>query len=458
MLKKIFIYGIGIFFSKILVFMMIPVYTRVLSPSDYGYYDVLLSNIQLVTAISCMEVWSGIMRFMFDEEDAYIPVRTFINLLPFFLLLYTIFFFLFSHFFTIRFFCITFCYGISYLFFSVMNSICRGLRRNIDYIISGMISSVVANVLHFILLVIFQKSIDSMFLSLIVGYVCGILYVEFRTHSLVIAIKKEIPWEKLKEMLLYCFPLMVNTFSYSFLTFFNKNLILRYLGESVAGYYAVAEKIAVVLSVLISIYQLAWQEEAYSFAKDNRRDEIYSYHFNQYIKCVGLLIPIYMLICYFIVPLISGERFDEAISLIPLFVIQVYIGSISSFLCVIISANKKSMQILLSMSLGAITNSILMVGLIPNFGVLASNISLCIGLSVCAFLRFMFAQQFAALKVDLICFLGVLLEFLFAYILFKMSNVLSILIFLVIFSVVWFFININELKKYIEKILRRCKV
>ena len=117
MFKKIIIYGIGTFFSKLLVFLMIPVYTRVLSPSEYGYYDVLLSNVQLVATIAFMEVWSGIIRFMFDDKDVYSPVKTFINLLPLFLLLYVVFFFLFSHFFVVRFFGIAFFYGISYLFF-----------------------------------------------------------------------------------------------------------------------------------------------------------------------------------------------------------------------------------------------------------------------------------------------------------------------------------------------------
>ncbi|WP_041610440.1 oligosaccharide flippase family protein [Treponema brennaborense] len=144
MLKKILIYGIGTFFSKILVFIMIPFYTRVLSPADYGYYDVLLSNMQLIVAIAFMEVWSGIIRFMFDDEDAYSPIKTFISLLPVFALLYVAVFSVFSCFFIIRFPVIAFCYGIAYLFFFVMNSVCRGLGRNIDYVISGAISTTVS--------------------------------------------------------------------------------------------------------------------------------------------------------------------------------------------------------------------------------------------------------------------------------------------------------------------------
>ena len=42
MFKKIVIYGLGTFFSKILVFLLVPLYTHVFSPTEYGYMMSLL--------------------------------------------------------------------------------------------------------------------------------------------------------------------------------------------------------------------------------------------------------------------------------------------------------------------------------------------------------------------------------------------------------------------------------
>lgn len=455
MLKKIIIYGIGTFFSKILVFLMLPVYTRVFSPSDYGYYDVLLANMQLIVSIAFMEVWSGIIRFMFDDEDTYTPINTFIHILPVFMLLYAAIFFVFSRFFIIRFPLITFCYGIAYLLFYVMNSVCRGLRKNIDYAVSGAISTVVSCAFSFLLVVVFHKGIASLFLSLIAGYACGVAYVELRTHAVFISIKKKSSRKNYHDMLSYCFPLMINTFSYSFMTLFNKNMIMKHLGASVSGYYAVAEKVAVALSLAISIYMLSWQEEAYSFAESERRSEIYSYYLNQYIKCIGLVIPIYMLVCYFIMPVISGANFVASFELIPLFVVQVYISNLSSFLCLIISANKKSMQILVSTVFGAAANSILIYVLIPKFGILASNISLCVGFATCAFARYMFASQFARLKVKIVWHCMVILEFVLAYVLFRLDKPLFIFVSTVAFCLIWFLANFEMVKGYGQKALRK---
>ncbi|MDU3118284.1 MAG: hypothetical protein E7B18_00540 [Clostridium sp.] len=67
MLKKIIIYGLGTFSSKLLVFLVLPIYTRVIAPSDYGYFDVILTDTFLVSSIAFVEIWSGILRYFIDN-------------------------------------------------------------------------------------------------------------------------------------------------------------------------------------------------------------------------------------------------------------------------------------------------------------------------------------------------------------------------------------------------------
>lgn len=83
MAKKILVYGLGIFFSKIIVFLLIPIYTRCFSTTDYGYYDVLVTNLTMLVSIAFIEVWSGTLRFMFDYENPYKPIKAVIKIIPF---------------------------------------------------------------------------------------------------------------------------------------------------------------------------------------------------------------------------------------------------------------------------------------------------------------------------------------------------------------------------------------
>ena len=99
MKKRILIYGIGTFFSKILVFLMVPVYTRVFSTSDFGYYDVLISDMQMIVSISFVEIWSGIIRFMFEDENRYRPIKTMLRMTPVLMMFYAAGVFILSLFF-----------------------------------------------------------------------------------------------------------------------------------------------------------------------------------------------------------------------------------------------------------------------------------------------------------------------------------------------------------------------
>ena len=88
MKKTLLIYGIGIIFSKILVFLMVPIYTRIFLLFDYGYYDFIILDVQMLVSISFIEIWSGILRYMFSKNKKETPIKCYLKLLPFTITVY----------------------------------------------------------------------------------------------------------------------------------------------------------------------------------------------------------------------------------------------------------------------------------------------------------------------------------------------------------------------------------
>lgn len=125
MKKTLLIYGIGIIFSKILVFLMVPIYTRIFSLSDYGYYDVIISDVQMLVSISFIEIWSGILRYMFSKNKKETPIKCYLKLLPFTITVYIGLLWMLSNYISIKYPFITFLYGVLYLLFTVANTIDR---------------------------------------------------------------------------------------------------------------------------------------------------------------------------------------------------------------------------------------------------------------------------------------------------------------------------------------------
>ena len=68
-----FIRSSGIFFlgnilSKVISFFMLPIYTGYIAVADMGYYDVSITYTNMVVSIVFFEIWSAVLRYMYDRD------------------------------------------------------------------------------------------------------------------------------------------------------------------------------------------------------------------------------------------------------------------------------------------------------------------------------------------------------------------------------------------------------
>ena len=68
LLKNLGILTISNFASKILVFMLVPLYTGVLSTTEYGIYDLAVSTVSLMVPVLSLNIVDAVMRFMMDKN------------------------------------------------------------------------------------------------------------------------------------------------------------------------------------------------------------------------------------------------------------------------------------------------------------------------------------------------------------------------------------------------------
>ena len=70
-IKDIFIYAIGNLGSKLITFLLVPLYTYFISPDDFGYYDIVLTLTFLAMGFITFQLRDGTFRFLLDNEDEY---------------------------------------------------------------------------------------------------------------------------------------------------------------------------------------------------------------------------------------------------------------------------------------------------------------------------------------------------------------------------------------------------
>ena len=67
-IKSSGIYFVGSVLTKLISFILLPMYTSYINPTDYGTYDLYISYITFLCSVLFLDIWNGIMRFMFDYE------------------------------------------------------------------------------------------------------------------------------------------------------------------------------------------------------------------------------------------------------------------------------------------------------------------------------------------------------------------------------------------------------
>ena len=78
------IYGAGILFGKVISFIMLPFYTRFLTPADYGTMQLLEMTIEVVTIFAGSQIAGGIHRFYHkaeSSEERYTVITTALTIL-----------------------------------------------------------------------------------------------------------------------------------------------------------------------------------------------------------------------------------------------------------------------------------------------------------------------------------------------------------------------------------------
>ena len=69
LLKNVGVLTIGNLSSKILIFLLVPLYTSVLSVEEYGVYDLAASMVQLLMPVATCGIIGGVMRFIMDQSS-----------------------------------------------------------------------------------------------------------------------------------------------------------------------------------------------------------------------------------------------------------------------------------------------------------------------------------------------------------------------------------------------------
>lgn len=361
--KNTGIFALANFSSKILIFLLVPIYTRVLTTTEYGFYDLVYTTIQLFVPILTLNISEAVMRFLMKDGVSKKSVFSiavldiFIGSIAFALLLlvnnlfslsdlisqYSIYIFVIFVFYTLNNFLIQFSKGIDKI----------GVTA-----ISGVISTAVMLAMNVILLVVFDWGLLGFFIANVCGYVIPCIYIVSRLRLwelFEIKIDKKLQWE----MVYYALPLVLNILSWWVNNTSDRYIVTAIVGIQASAIISVAYKIPQILSTISAIFIQSWQISAIKIQEDKSDTTFVS---NMLLYYNALLLIIASGIILFVKPIsniLFGISFYSAWELVPFLIIGSLFNAISGCIGAIMGAKMDTHNIAKSALVGMIANIIL---------------------------------------------------------------------------------------------------
>lgn len=388
--------------SKILSFLLVPYYTYVLSAEEYGTIDMLMTIISLLLPIISLSIFDATLRFTMKSGYS----KTEIFSLSFWILLVGNFVFLLFAPIMMK---IEYIQPYIFIFYmliilqsinSLLSQFVRGVGEVKIFAYNGVLLTIINLILNIVFLTVFRMGIVGYFISSIIAYLVCNIYLSISVKS----------WRYLKlnlfdknlilEMLGYCIPLIPNTLMWWVMNVSDRFMIAAILGVSANGLYAVANKIPTFLTMLHSIFSQAWQLSAIEEGESSDKSLFYTNVFKIFSVLILIATSAILVVVKQIMEQLLAPQYSDSWKYVPFLLLSVVFTSFSSFLGTNYIAMKKTGGILKTSIVGAITNILLNIILIPRVGINGASISTMISFLVVWIVRVYDTREFVKIKLD----------------------------------------------------------
>ncbi len=373
-MKDIGVYAIGNIGSKLITFLMVPLYTYfVHDTSDFGYYDVCLTVCLLLLPFFTLQLRDGAFRFLLDCDDetqrrriVSFVARTMLSSL-FVTLLVAFVLALFTH---IDYLGYTVGLLIAMSLQEVYSQVFRGLGNNRAFVMVGILSALGIGLFSVIFVAYMGWGIKGIFLANIIARVLALLLVEAKVRLITRHTSWNINIGKVGwEILRFTLPLLPGSLCWWLTGSSDRLFIKHFLGLDVNGVYAVAIRFTGIINTLAIIFYQAWQETAILQYHSPDRDRFFSRMFNSYIFLLGIILVGYVFMLKVNYSWLVAPQYHESLNYIYPLGLSAVLFALSAFFDMGYQCAKDTPRTLPAIVLAAIVNVALNFLLINPLGV-----------------------------------------------------------------------------------------
>ena len=404
--KNFGVLTIAQFGSKILSFLLVPLYTAVLTPEEYGLNDLFTTSITLLIPILTLNVVDATIRYAIDEQ---IDKRNVFSISVMYITLGTVLFLAllgintaFHIFKSVEeYWFLIWLHFITSAVSTMVTGFARGIDRVTDVAVSGIISTVVLLGSNILLLLVFKVGLTGYLIAICLGPLSQILYLAFRLRvwNYMSFNLRRLRRSKLrKEMIRYARPLIANALAWWINSASDRYIVTWLCGVSVNGIYSVGYKIPSILAIFTNIFNQAWTLSAVKDFDPEDTNHFFTNMYNLYNFAATFVCSALIASTKIAARILYSNEFYTAWQYVPFLLMAFVFSSLSGYLGGIFSAVKDSKIFARSTLIGAVVNIILNIIMVYTAGAIGAAIATLISYIVIWVVRVLNSKKYVKIK------------------------------------------------------------
>lgn len=377
--KNTIILTLGKIFTQLVTFLLLPLYTAILSTEEFGIVDLLNTLVSLLIPIVTLQIEQALFRSLIEyrnnDEKKKISITTGIFAVVIQIVIYLIIFIVFSPIIknTYKFFLVT--NVIAYIWASLFQQIARGMGYNRDFAIGSFISGIITIIVTIILLIPLKLGAYGMLIGNMCGQIACVVYIFIKLKLYNFINLKFFDKKILNLMYKYSFPLVPNAISWWVFNASDRIIVSTILGVGQNGILSAAHKFSALYISLYSIFNMSWTETIALHIEDDDIEDFFNKIFNIVFNLFLAIAILIIAIMPFIYEIFINYKYYTGYYQVPIMMIGSIFNIFVGLLGAIYVAKKNTKAIANNTLISAILNIIIHLCLIKYIGLYAATLS-----------------------------------------------------------------------------------
>ncbi len=378
--KNTALFALNTIGTKLINFLLVPIYTAVLTTSEYGTADLVSTIVMILVPFLTLNINEAVMRFCLDEKADYNKVMSSglaITVVSIVLGLVVVpGASLFPAVRTLKWYISGYC--ITHGVFNISVAYLRGKEMLSTFAISNLLQALGTTGFNILFLIVLKLGLPGYFLAHILGYVFSIIYALFKGKVFEVITNFHFDIDLTKKMVAYSIVLVPTSFMWWIMNSSDRLMITAMVGAAANGVYAISYKVPTAVSAMSTVFNQAWSYSAIKEDKSSDREAFNNKMFDKLISFQVLATSSLIMVIKPFLKVYVNDNYYSAWKYTPYLLVGFFFMSLGTFLSTSYTVNKDSKGFLFSGMTGAILNLLLNWVLIPSLGVTGAALATCI--------------------------------------------------------------------------------